>query len=78
MQTIMGANSAGYIDLTATPPGKPTTTQQYLLWTAGADGVFGFGVNPQTGQPWKPTDPGYSSLKTDDVCNFDIPANLRK
>jgi prepilin-type N-terminal cleavage/methylation domain-containing protein len=38
------------------------TTIPYLLWTAGADGQFGVDANG----------------KSDDVCNFDYPQNLRK
>jgi prepilin-type N-terminal cleavage/methylation domain-containing protein len=41
------------------------TTEPYLLWSAGPDGVFGFGATPGV------------APKTDDICNFDIPADLR-
>ena len=53
------------------------TTQPYLLWTAGADGVFGFGLDPANSLAGLPAAqfPGH---KTDDVCNFDIPPDLRK
>lgn len=40
-----------------------TFTGPYILWTAGDDGIYG--RDPKTG-------------KTDDVTNFDIPADLRK
>jgi type II secretory pathway pseudopilin PulG len=55
------------------------TTQPYLLWSAGADGKFGFGptagnldvyVNGTAVAP-------PSTTKIDDICNFDIPADLR-
>jgi prepilin-type N-terminal cleavage/methylation domain-containing protein len=63
MQTILGADPSSANPAGQVATGKSaTTTIPYLLWTAGADGKFGLDT---TG-------------KTDDVCNFDIPPNLRK
>jgi prepilin-type N-terminal cleavage/methylation domain-containing protein len=55
MQVLLGdADKSGMINGSETP----RTTQPYLLWMAGFDGVFGF-----------PT----GTTKTDDVANFDFP-----
>jgi len=63
LQFIMGDRKYhGFIDSTTTPPEVATYTGPYLLWTAGADGKYGFDSNN----------------KTDDVTNFDIPPDLRK
>ncbi len=57
---------------------QPTTTLPYLLWTAGSDGKYGFGVDA-SGNPIVPPKPGAGATpKTDDVTNFDLPADLQK
>jgi type II secretory pathway pseudopilin PulG len=60
MQWVLGdRNNNGRID----PGETAATTAPYLLWTAGADGVFG--RSPTTG-------------KVDDVANFEFPPDIRK
>jgi hypothetical protein len=39
-----------------------TSTAPYLLWTAGADGLYGLD----------------GSYRTDDITNFDIPSKRQK
>jgi type II secretory pathway pseudopilin PulG len=59
LQFILGdRNNSGFID----PGETAVTTTPYLLWTAGADGIYGRD----------------SKGKTDDITNFDIPPDLRK
>jgi type II secretory pathway pseudopilin PulG len=53
------------------------TTQPYLLWTAGPDGKYGFGLDPATGKPLAIT-ANQTGLKTDDITNFDMPADLKQ
>jgi prepilin-type N-terminal cleavage/methylation domain-containing protein len=67
-QTILGANSQGYIDTTTTPPGQATYTGPFLLWASGTDGQFGLSQY------------GSTIGKTDDVTNFSdsIPSNLKQ
>lgn len=54
--------------------GASCGSADYLLWTAGADGQFGYGNNPATASP-ATAGPG---LRSDDIANFELPANLRK
>jgi hypothetical protein len=60
MQLLLGdVNKNGLIDGSE----QPSTTNPYLLWMAGFDGIFGF----PSGQ-----------TKTDDVANFDFPPQYWK
>jgi prepilin-type N-terminal cleavage/methylation domain-containing protein len=56
-------NKDGVIDTTATPPEQAATTGPYLLWSAGPDGRFG--INE-------------TSLKSDDICNFEVAGPFRE
>jgi hypothetical protein len=68
LQYILGDhNTNGQIDVGE----SAATGLPYLLWSAGADGIYGrkpasLGMSPQPGD------------KTDDVTNFDIPGDVRK
>jgi hypothetical protein len=63
MQYLLGdTNNNGMIDSGDLPGAAAVTTQPYLLWTAGRDGMFGRDKNG----------------KTDDVANFDFPPGVRK
>jgi prepilin-type N-terminal cleavage/methylation domain-containing protein len=52
---------------------QAVTSQPYLLWSAGISGIFGFGVDG-SGNPKVPA----TGMKTDNITNFDIPADLKK
>jgi prepilin-type N-terminal cleavage/methylation domain-containing protein len=80
MQYLLGdTNMNGTIESSLTPPEMAATTAPYLLWTAGADGQYGFGNDPATGQPLviNSTTPP-ARLKTDDITNFDLPQGVKK
>jgi prepilin-type N-terminal cleavage/methylation domain-containing protein len=69
LQVLLGEQSTtsqtnGSINPSASPPESATTTIPYLLWSAGEDGIFG-------------RTPALTN-RTDDVTNFDLPANLVK
>ena len=54
---------------------KAVTVEPYLLWTAGPDGRYGFGPDPAN--PVNGLDVSQFKGRTcDDVCNFDLPADL--
>ncbi len=70
MQQIMGdANQNGKIDPppspTAPPPETPTYTGPFLIWHPGADTKFGLQTMG-------------TNTTTDDITNFDIPAQFRR
>jgi prepilin-type N-terminal cleavage/methylation domain-containing protein len=69
MQYILGDhNINGQIDVGES---AAANNAPYLLWSAGADGIYGRKPGSQ-GAPPQPGD------KTDDVTNFEIPSDLRK
>jgi prepilin-type N-terminal cleavage/methylation domain-containing protein len=75
MQYIMGdRNYNGMIDSTTMPPEAAVYTGPYILWTAGADGIYGFGNDPATMMPRVPA----AGMKTDDVTNFDMAPDLAR
>lgn len=53
---------------------QAVTTQPYLLWSAGEDGIFGFPGCHTVGA----TAASFAGQKTDDVTNFDLPSNMVK
>jgi prepilin-type N-terminal cleavage/methylation domain-containing protein len=64
MEQILGdTNQDGAINANNTTNETASAQLPYLLWSGGADELYG--LDPSTG-------------KTDDVTNFDIPANLQK
>jgi len=80
MQYLLGdTNMNGTIESSLMPPETAATTAPYLLWTAGADGQYGFGNDPATGQPLviNSTTPP-ARHKTDDITNFDLPQGVKK
>jgi prepilin-type N-terminal cleavage/methylation domain-containing protein len=77
MEYILGDRNMNY-NGKLTAPNQAVTTLPYLLWTAGADGHFGFGIDPTTNTPLVPTAANANSLKSDDITNFDFPADLKK
>jgi prepilin-type N-terminal cleavage/methylation domain-containing protein len=73
-QYIMGdRDNNGYLDTDSSPAEQATTTQPYLLWTAGPTGVYGL----QPAFTGTTASPGVR-YKCDAVCNFDLPSDLRK
>ena len=75
---ILGDRNLDGVITSTSPIESATTTLPYLLWTAGSDGIFGFPGLDSSGVPIDPTTPPQQILKTDDITNFDIPADLRK
>jgi prepilin-type N-terminal cleavage/methylation domain-containing protein len=74
MRYLLGNLSmTGSINTSAMSPEIAATTAPYLLWTAGLDGIYGFGNDP-TGMAKVPG-PG---MKTDDITNFDFPQAVKK
>jgi prepilin-type N-terminal cleavage/methylation domain-containing protein len=73
MTYILGDRS---MDWTIGSGESAVTTQPYLLWSAGADGKYGFGPIQGSTNSAAPSSQ-FNTLKIDDICNFDIPADLR-